>query len=112
MDDPGNVRPLEGEEIWQHLHNMGYRPVDEARDTWAKPVGYSIYVFEVGKRRFSQRFRSAGDGSPLVWKFKEWDPTDSLTGFLAYVETFCTNRVTGEGHAGKPWDFRTALQFK
>jgi hypothetical protein len=98
-------------DVRQQLHDMGYRALEG--DVWAKPVGYSIFVYETKSGAWTQRFRSAKDGSTLVWSRVEWeDHHGTLTDFLAYCETWSTHRVIGEGPAGRPWNFRTELQLE
>jgi hypothetical protein len=97
------------ERVWQQLHEMGYRPLDEDRKTWAKPWGYTICTFEIEGFVWQQRFRNANTGEPLVWSREVWNEErdQSLVAWLAHAETFHTHQFT----QGEAWNFRTKLEL-
>lgn len=92
--------------VHQHLHNMGYRPLDSVQTKWAKPVGYSLYFFDVPSLTWEQRVQSTKTGKTGVYSRVAWGASqDTLSNFLAHTETICSHSFTGEGR--EPWGFYT-----
>lgn len=95
----------------QALHEMGYRPVDSRRRQWAKPVGYSIYVFDVDESRWDQRFKAASDGTTHVNSSASWNRETTLVDFLAHAETWHSKTIIGADKGRFVWHFSTEIQI-
>jgi len=80
------------EQIKKDLIKMGYRELKEG--TWAKPVAFHLFLFELDKMLWTNFFKGA-EGSILIWntetyKEKDWevDGKQSFLMFLKYTEQY------------------------
>lgn len=82
----------------QELTNMGYRPSTTDQTFWFKPVGYSLYSFDLSTKTWGQRFLSHVHRDVRIWDTAIYDDFEDLGEFLAHCETYHTHHFKGSGH--------------
>lgn len=94
------------------LKHMGYRPMDRDMNLWAKPVGYSLLMFNLTELRWSNVCRQEGTGTMASLGEKVFtitatkDLSGDLTSFLGRVERWSFQQLTGNSPASAvPFDF-------
>jgi len=93
------------------LASMGYRLAPSLGPRkWAKPLGYSIYVFTRGVRQWQQIYRRADTGQASVYSSKTWTPGEMpLADFLAECETWHSHQIVGDRLGRFIWAFEDTL---
>lgn len=86
-----------------HLKAMGYRELGISKK-WAKPVGFSLLVFDLNLQEWTVYFKSHRGDETLVWvkeKYEQSADTDP-TEWLSHVEVFSHRDIIGNQ---KSWAF-------